>query len=180
MARPFRTSRGRLELRLESAEAQLLEQLCGDLLERLGEVDDRSTLDGDPVLGRLFPDGYRDDPAAADELRSLIQSDLREAKVSSATTVLATLAGLPDNGRASLSPEQAAAWLATLNDLRLALGTLLDITDDDDPRFDRSGQGDADPSGQGDPDAADDYDEVAMSVYLFLGWLQSNLVDALD
>ncbi len=178
MARPFRATRGGIELRLESAEAQLLTQLCGDLLERLGEVDDAAAVEGDPVLGRLFPDGYRDDPEAAAELRSLIQSDLREAKISSAVMVLETLVELPERGRAHLSEEQAAAWLATLNDLRLALGTVLDVTEDDDPRFDPSRSGDAD--ADADVDADEDEDEFAVSVYVYLGWLQSNLVDALD
>jgi hypothetical protein len=171
MARPFRASHGGIELHLEPGESQLLTQLCGDLLQRLGEVDDAAAFDGDPVLGRLFPDGYRDDPGAAAELRALIQSDLREAKVSAATEVLETLIALPEKGRAHLSAEQAAAWLATLNDLRLALGTVLDITDDDDPRFD--------PSRSDNVDAVDE-DEFAVSVYMYLGWLESHLVDALD
>jgi hypothetical protein len=53
--------------------------------------------------------------------------------------VLATLPA--DGGKIELTPEQADAWLAALNDVRLALGTALDVSEDmpdelppDDPR----------------------------------------------
>jgi hypothetical protein len=159
-----------VEVRLEVAEAQLLKQLCAELRERLLAVDDASAAgDVDPALGRLFPDGYRDDPAAAAELRSLIQSDLRDGKLAAVQSVVSTLDALPEGGKSRLDDEQAAAWLSTLNDLRLTLGTALDVTEDDDPRFGQDVAADLD-----DPDA------FGVAVYLFLGWLQSHLVDALD
>jgi len=34
-----------------------------------------------------------------------------------------------------LDPEEAQAWLRVLNDLRLALGTRLELTEDDHDRF---------------------------------------------
>ena len=47
----------------------------------------------------------------------------------------------PAGGRVELTPDQADAWLAALNDVRLALGTALDVSEDmpddlpaDDPR----------------------------------------------
>ena len=33
-------------------------------------------------------------------------------------------------GKIELTPEQADAWLAALNDVRLALGTALDVSED--------------------------------------------------
>jgi Domain of unknown function (DUF2017) len=82
----------------------------------------------DPVLARLFPDAYGDDPEAAGEFRRYTESGLRSGKVAAARTVLATL---PDEGgRVRLSAGDAEAWLRALNDVRLALGVLLGITED--------------------------------------------------
>ncbi len=79
----------------------------------------------DSGLARLFPDGYRDDPEAAAELRDLIRDDLREQKIQNAHTVLATL---PDGGEVRLSAAQAETWLTALNDARLVIGEWLDIS----------------------------------------------------
>jgi hypothetical protein len=82
----------------------------------------------DPVLARLFPDAYGDDDEAASDFRRYTEQGLRDGKVAAARTVLATL---PDEGgRVRLSPGDAEAWLRALNDVRLALGVLLGITED--------------------------------------------------
>jgi hypothetical protein len=82
----------------------------------------------DPVLARLFPAAYGDDPEAAGEFRRYTEQGLRDGKVAAARTVLATL---PDEGgRVRLSAGDAEAWLRALNDVRLALGVLLGITED--------------------------------------------------
>ena len=67
---------------------------------------------------------------AAAELRSLIQDDLRDGKIASARTVLETLSELPPNGRRLLEDEQAKCFLGSLNDMRLAWGTALDVTEE--------------------------------------------------
>jgi hypothetical protein len=82
----------------------------------------------DPVLARLFPDAYGDDPEAAGDFRRYTEPGLRSGKVAAARTVLATLPG--DGGRVRLSAGDAEAWLRALNDVRLALGVLLGITED--------------------------------------------------
>jgi hypothetical protein len=82
----------------------------------------------DPVLARLFPDVYGDDEEAAGDFRRYTEQGLRDGKVAAARTVLATL---PDEGgRVRLSAGDAEAWLRALNDVRLALGVLLGITED--------------------------------------------------
>ena len=62
-----------------------------------------------------------------------------------------------------LTEEEAAAWLGVLNDLRLALGVRLDITEDFD----------------GDVDAADPR-APALRLLSYLGWLEEQLLDALQ
>jgi Domain of unknown function (DUF2017) len=102
-----------------------------------------AVLPDDPVLARLLPDGYRDDPDAASEFRRFTESSLRSAKVQAARTLLETLP--PGGGKVKLSTEHAEAWLRSLNDVRLALGVRLGVTEEpdehdfdaslDDPRF---------------------------------------------
>ena len=82
----------------------------------------------DPVLARLLPDAYGDDPEAAGDFRRYTEQGLRDGKVAAARTVLATLPG--EGGRIRLSADDAEAWLRALNDVRLALGVLLEITED--------------------------------------------------
>jgi hypothetical protein len=104
---------------------------------------DEPELPDDPVLARLLPDGYRDDPDAAREFRKFTESSLRSAKVRAAKRLLATLP--PNGGKIRLSSADAEAWLRSLNDVRLALGVRLGVTEEldgldedaavDDPRF---------------------------------------------
>ncbi|MFB0619750.1 DUF2017 domain-containing protein [Streptomyces sp. AGS-58] len=103
----------------------------------------------DPVLRRLFPDAYTDpehapaSPGDAEERRAhsaefrrFTENDLRAGKRESALTVVRTLDALApvDEGGAvlELSPQESRQWLGALNDLRLAIGARLEITDDDD------------------------------------------------
>ena len=96
-------------------------------LDALGLTEDASLPD-DPALARLLPDAYRDDPEAASEFRRYTEKDLRAGKVAAANTVLETLPA--GGGRISLSETQAQVWLRALNDIRLALGVRLGITED--------------------------------------------------
>jgi Domain of unknown function (DUF2017) len=96
-------------------------------LEELVQISGSATLPDDPVLARLLPDGYADDPDAAAEFRRFTESSLRSAKVAAARVVLDSL---PERGgRIRLSPDQAQDWLQALNDVRLALGVRLGVTE---------------------------------------------------
>jgi Domain of unknown function (DUF2017) len=118
----------------------------------------------DPVLARLLPDGYRDDPEAAGEFRKYTESALRSAKQEAARQMLDTL---PEaGGRIQLTNEQAQAWLKALNDVRLALGVRLDVTEDYEDQWARL--------------AADDPRWTAYEVYTWLGAVQESLVQALS
>lgn len=94
----------------------------------------------DPVLARLFPSAYADDEQSA-EFRRYTETSLREGKRADAQIMLETARP----GRTELTPEQAQAWLRSLNDIRLTLGIRLEITEEvheeiaamseDDPRY---------------------------------------------
>jgi hypothetical protein len=117
----------------------------------------------DPALARLLPDAYRDDPDAAGEFRRFTEESLRNAKQESARIVLDTLPA--DGGPVKLSGEQAQSWLRALNDVRLALGVRLGVTEE----FEEQWQ-ELDPV---DPRWA------AFEVYAWLGAVQESLVQAL-
>jgi Domain of unknown function (DUF2017) len=117
----------------------------------------------DPVLARLFPDAYGDDPEAAGDFRKYTEPGLRSGKVAAARTVLATL---PDSGgRVRLSAGDAEAWLRALNDVRLALGVVLGITEDYEHEL--TGASVTDPR------------SAYLQVYDWLTYLQETLVRAL-
>jgi hypothetical protein len=157
-----RVGRDRVRARLGLDEVAVLRDLPGQLRAVLAEAGD------DPVNRRLFPPAYLDpDDAERDaEYRSLMHDELVQAKLANVEVVTDTLA----RGSASmrrwtvdLSEEEAAAWLGVLNDLRLALGVRLEITEDFDGQVD-----DADPRAP------------AMRLLAYLGWLEEHLLEALS
>jgi hypothetical protein len=187
----FRSVRGGdVAARFEATEAMLLRSLVGQVAELLGGEDplpgddaspgdaqdpeaaaleqmvglsDSQGLPEDPVLARLLPDAYRDDEAAAGEFRRYTEQGLRSGKLASAAVVLATLPA--EGGRVRLTADQAQSWLRALNDVRLALGVRLDITEDRDEMLARVESGG--------PEAA------GLWVYDWLSVLLETLVEAL-
>ena len=154
--KPFRARGEDVVTRLDGAEAGVL----GLLLDQLEQVLDDDRLGDDPVLARLLPEGHRGDPALAADYRDLTESALRRGKADDLATVRATLPG--GGGEVRLDRDQAGAWLRTTNDLRLALGVRLDITEDTEP-----------------PEDLVDEDAHQLAVYYWLTAVQGSLVDAL-
>ena len=153
--RAGRGSRARLVATLDRQEVAVLRGLVSEVLRMLdarteehprdelaeltGLATGPSTKPDDPVLARLLPDFATDDAPLSGALRELHEPELIAAKHGAAAIVLQTL---PEaGGRVELTAPQADAWLAALNDVRLALGTALDVSEDmpddlppDDPR----------------------------------------------
>jgi Domain of unknown function (DUF2017) len=135
-----------------------------DALAAMVGFSDNTELPDDPVLARLLPDAYRDDPDASGEFRRYTESGLRSGKAAAARTVLATLP--PAGGRIRLSEPEAQAWLRALNDVRLALGVRLEVTDDFDDQVANM--------------EPDDPRASYIGVYQWLAFLQETLVRALS
>jgi Domain of unknown function (DUF2017) len=119
---------GMLEDRESSSPADELEEITG---MRTGNTEPPQ----DDTMKRLLPDFFRpqnDHPAgsAAAEslnsaLRSLHEPEIIDAKRQAAQRVLETL---PEGGgKFELTEDDAHAWAAAVNDVRLALGTMLDV-----------------------------------------------------
>lgn len=174
----FRKRGSSVRAELSRVEVDVLVAVISDLLALLGEeeggdADPLAAMVGlsggpverpdDPALARLLPDAYGDDEAAATEFRRFTEGDLRAGKRANATAVLGMLAPLAGGGRLVLDRDEVDAWLGCLNDLRLVLGTRLEVTEETDVV----------PEG-------DDPRSHALQVYGWLGWLQESLLSCVD
>ena len=110
------------------------------------------------VTRRLFPDAYEeaDDQRAYEEL---VGDQLRSEKLEALAQVRSSVG----SDAVELDEDTAHAWLAVVNDLRLALGTRLGVTEE-------VMAAELDPE---DPDAP------ALSVLHWLGWMQESLISHL-
>jgi hypothetical protein len=144
--RLVKRTRSGVELHLPDEARQLLASLIAEMRELLGSDD--------PSLRRLFPTAYQDDPDRDAEYQILARSELLDRRHQLLDTMEETV------GAKQLSAEQVAAWMQGVNQIRLVLGTRLDLDEDDD-QFDPE-----------DPDAP------ARAVYAYLGLLLDQFVDA--
>lgn len=131
----------------------------------------------DPALARLLPDAYREDADAAAEFRRYTETDLRLRKRDNARSVLADLVEVAGPAIESgedptdaeytivLDEQGAQAWLGTLNDLRLVIGTRLEVTEEMDGSFDKLPE--------------DDPRRWFFAVLHWLAGLQDSLIEAL-
>jgi hypothetical protein len=172
-----KVSGGGAAIALDDVEISILRSLAVQLLELVGpgepEQEDADPLAAmfaegpskpptDPALARLFPDAYEETGDAA-EFRRFTENDLRGRKRNDALAMIKVLdAGGPV---LKLNPEQARQWLGALNDLRLTIGTRLEVSEDADSELYRL------------PD--DDPRKPLVMAYLWLGGLQESLVEAL-
>ena len=140
------------------------DDIFAELEKQFSQPDEPAPeLSMDPVVARLLPDAYRDDPEKAGEFRKYTESSLRESKKYFAQTLLETLPA--SGGKVRLNGDQARDWLRALNDIRLMFGVRLEVTEDFEEQFAA-----LDPK---DPRAA------AFEVYGWLGAVQESLVRAL-
>src|ERR1700722_11081600 len=113
----------------EAAATDESADLFADLERQFGSPDEPAPeLPADPVVARLLPDAYQDDPESAGEFRKYTESSLREAKKYFAQTLIETLPA--KGGPVKLASEQARDWLPALTDVRLMFGLRLEVTED--------------------------------------------------
>ena len=143
-----RLDSGRFKIRLGDEERGLLRNVSEEVRELLASDE--------PSLRRLFPPAYLDDDEKEAEYQSLMREDLLASHQASLDTLEKTA------DATELDEGELTAWMSALNQVRLVLGTSLDVTEDTD--F-----------------ALDPEDPLAFSyaVYGFLGYLQEEIVTAL-
>ena len=145
-----------VRLVLDDMETHVIRQLTSELRALLdgGRIDR-----GDPVYERLFPAAY-EHPADEVKYRDLIGDDLVTFKLQALDTVTEALGERTSD--VTLEGETLDIWLACLTDLRLAIGTRLDV---DEERM------------AADIDARDP-DAQSMAVLHWLGHVQDGVVRA--
>lgn len=149
-----RTRRG-LALSLDAREAGILRELTAEM-RLLLEADIPPQ---DDVMQRLFPKAH-DDESEQQAYEELVGGELRRVKVEALETVRRGLGGEGD-ATLDLSDEEVDEWLRLVNDLRLAIGTRLQV---DDAKMEK-------PFDPNDPEAP------ALSVLHWLGWLQGAMLE---
>jgi hypothetical protein len=143
-----RARRGEIRLRLPADEQMLLREVAASTRVLLAEGND-------PSLRRLSPPAY-DDPELDAEYRELTGGQLAAGREQALELLESTV------GEETLSAKEADLWLRALNDVRLVLGTRLDVTEDLD--WNR-----VDPEDARAPELA---------LYAYISWIQEQLVQA--
>lgn len=147
-----RTPAGDYRLSIGRRERAVLRTLPEALERLLDEQPD------DPELRRLFPPAYADDDEAEAEYRRLMADELLNGRRAALRLFADTL------DADVLTAEDLESWLRALNDLRLFLGTRLDVSEEDLAR----------PFDPRDPRAEE------RALYAYLSWLQEHVVEALS
>ena len=126
----------------------------------LGFVDQLASILGsgpdDARLRRLYPTAYHNDPEHDAEYQGYMRDELSQSRMASIAIVQEVLAS-----QSPISESQLHALMTVLNNLRLVLGTLLDVGEDEDV-----------------PDE-DDPAFGQWQLYSYLGWLLEWTVSAL-
>jgi hypothetical protein len=150
---PFRRRGDRFIVRLPGGTREALRRLAGQYRELLRDEDPSS----DPGVARLFPPAREDDLLANLEYERVAHDGLIAGRSANIDTLERTA------GNDSLSEDELLAWMGVANDLRLVLGTRLELTEENTER-----------DFADDPERAETYD-----VYLFLSALVGTIVEAL-
>lgn len=172
-----RTATGRVVLRVDQVERGLLMSVARQVMDlvqpaeasadqdplaaQLGWVDGDVGISDDPAVARLLPDAY-DDPDDAREFRRFTENDLRQSKMQHAMTVVEEI----ERSGEKVAVTSTDSWLGLLNDARIAIGTRIQISEDNHEEL------------AGLPD--DDPRSGLFHVYDWLTFLQESLVRCMD
>ena len=153
----------RYSLRLDAHERRILGSLIDELRDAIREREDADDApgwpgpEGDPAdpIARLYPPAFPGDDEKEAAWADLVRPSLDDARNRRLDLVATTLEA------EELDDTAASAWLGTLNDLRLVLGSQLGVTQEELPSD------------------ADDPDATRRVIFDYLGWLVGAFVDAL-
>lgn len=123
---PFEYSRRGYRCNLDVDERHLVRRLIGEVRELLA-----TTEPDDPKMSRLFPPAYLDESEseAESDYQKYMRDELVASRLDSITRVDHFLS---DAQQVVITADDLDAFASTLNGVRLVLGSLLDIRDDDD------------------------------------------------
>ncbi len=155
---PFEATTNGYRINLDDEERHFVRRLVGEVRELLTSMPV-----GDPKMARLFPPAYSnaggEDAEAEAEYQRLMRDELVASRLDSIGRIDELLA---DASTTTMTADQLNAFVVSLNSVRLILGTILGVTDEDDDEDDPAS-----------PLAAE------MAMYNFLSWLLDSAVTAL-
>jgi hypothetical protein len=154
----FERVEGGLRLTIDDHSREVIVQLLGELRNQIDVAKNGAPDAVAPHMKRLFPSAYHDDETMNEEYRRLTHDDL-------AGTHLATI----DDAMSLLSPgrvfdtDALSGFVRAINAMRLVLGTILDVSEDD-------------------AEDIDDDDPAAPQrhLYDYLGWLLHSSIDQMS
>jgi AcrR family transcriptional regulator len=152
---PVRHIDGGYRVDVDAAHRRILADLISQLRDEvMGNA-------GDDRFRRLFPVAYHEDPDHDGEYQRLMHGELLASRLDAITTALTTLGRDAQSDSIDINDAELDAMMRSFNDLRLVLGTLLDVHEDDhiEP-------------------PADDPAFAHFQLYGYLGWLLEWLVQA--
>jgi hypothetical protein len=144
-----RTGPNRYAFALDAETRAFVAELAGQLRTLLQATTD------DPNLRRLFPTAYHLDEERDREYQQLVRDELLDRRLTAIDVLTGTLEAT------ELDQAQLTAWMTAVNDLRLVIGTTLDVAED------------------GAPPRPDDPSAQMYAVYSFLTALLDEVVTAL-
>jgi Domain of unknown function (DUF2017) len=146
-----------IRARLDREESELFRRLLSEMQTLLADTSGPNDL----IKGRLYPSAY-EDPEDERVYREMVRGDLERAKLDAVEAVAKAVAGRKAIN-IEIPTDQADSWLTVLTDMRLAIGTRLDVDED---------KMSSEPSLE-DPDAP------ALAVMHWLGWMQEMILEQL-
>ena len=158
----FERTDGGLRLTIDEHSRQVVVHLLGELR---AEIESAKVAAPDKIgahMKRLFPSAYHDDEKLNEEYRRLTHGDLADSHIAAIDDAVRMLA--PDH---VIRNGELERFVRALNAMRLVLGTVLDVSEDDD---DESSL---------DESAEADVVVPQREVYDYLGWLLHASLDAL-
>jgi hypothetical protein len=136
-------------INVDAAHRRVLADMLGQLRDGVvGSADDEQ-------FRRLFPAAYHQDPDFDGEYRRLMHSELLASRLEALASTMTILERDTNRDSVDVTMAELDALTRSLNDLRLVLGTLLDVQESD---YD-------------DPPAPDDPTFPHFQLYGYLGWL---------
>jgi hypothetical protein len=143
-------SDGTFTINLQDHERETMLDLVAQLETVLNSGPD------DERLRRLYPTAYNENPEHDAEYQGFMRDELTQSRAASIATVREML-----SSDSPVTENQLGAFMMVLNNLRLILGTLLDVNEDDD-----------------EPDETDPlYGQ--WQLYGYLGWLLEWVISSL-
>jgi hypothetical protein len=118
---------GGYRINLNTEERAVLAGMLGQLRDLLVASPAET-----PQLRRLFPTAYATDPEADAEYQRLMREELVGSRLA-AMQVVADMLDPDVPGTPEVNAEELTALLTSMNSLRLVLGTICDVGEEDDP-----------------------------------------------